>query len=678
MKHFSTLIVGASVLLASAVAGLSEVKTVVDRNDSAQAGAEYKFKTVRAPAKGDAGTPAKFTLVDGDRDRNGADLDALHDDRVATEGDQPSECFFFRAGNDGGRIQADLGNAIEIKQVNTYSWHVATRGPQFYTLYASDGTAAGFNAQPKRGTDPAQCGWKLLAKVDSRPKDGEMGGQYGVSISDSDGALGKFRYLLFDIFRTEDADPFGNTFYTEIDILDRNAPDPAPVAAASAVAKEIIEVDGGKYQVTLDLSETPDLVDPVHQKLVPVIQEWYPKLVAMLPSEGYEAPRKFSIAFKKDMAGVADTAGTRIRVAAKWYRGNLKGESVGSVLHEMVHVVQQYGGGRRKGGHVPGWLTEGLTDYVRFYKFEPQNHGAEISKRGFASAKYDGSYRVTANFLNYLSEKYDKDLVPELNAIIRSGDYNDDTWTKLAGHRLPDLGREWKQALATKLGVAMPPPDTTKHNLLTDAEKAAGWTLLFDGETLNGWHNFKRPGVRPGWQIQDGALACVDPHNAGDLVTSNQFDWFELQMDFNMSEGGNSGLMYHVTDEGGAPWATGPEFQLEDNAKAADPVRCGWLYALYQPPNDPKTGQPLDATKPAGEWNHLRLLISRDKCEHEINGVKYFEYVLGSDDFKQRVAKSKFGGMKGFALAPTGYLSLQGDHGQVSFRDIKLRLLPAK
>ncbi|HXT42052.1 MAG TPA: DUF1080 domain-containing protein, partial [Candidatus Angelobacter sp.] len=213
---------------------------------------------------------------------------------------------------------------------------------------------------------------------------------------------------------------------------------------------------------------------------------------------------------------------------------------------------------------------------------------------------------------------------------------------------------------------------------LTDAEKAAGWKLLFDGKDLNGWHNFKSKGVKPGWQVKDGTLACVDPHNAGDLVTEGEFDWFELQIDYNISEGGNSGIMFHVADEGGAAWATGPEFQLEDNAKAADPQRCGWLYALYQPPNDPQTGKPLDATKHAGEWNHIRLLITPSKCVHEINGVKYFEYVLGSDDFKQRVAKSKFGKMPLFARFDRGSIALQGDHGQVSFRNIKIRPIMAK
>ena len=214
-------------------------------------------------------------------------------------------------------------------------------------------------------------------------------------------------------------------------------------------------------------------------------------------------------------------------------------------------------------------------------------------------------------------------------------------------------------------------------NTLTAEEKQAGWKLLFNGQNFDGWHNFKAEGVQPGWQVKEGSLVCVDPKNAGDIVTADQFEWFELELDYNISEAGNSGIMYHVSDKGSGTWATGPEFQLEDNVKAKDPVRCGWLYALYQPPIDPKTGKTLDATKPVGEWNHVRLVISPAKCEHIINGVKYFDYVLGSDDFNARVAKSKFATMPLFAKAPKGRIALQGDHGQVSFRNIKIRSLPA-
>ena len=215
----------------------------------------------------------------------------------------------------------------------------------------------------------------------------------------------------------------------------------------------------------------------------------------------------------------------------------------------------------------------------------------------------------------------------------------------------------------------------TKPNTLSAKEKAAGWKLLFNGEDMTGWHNFKSDAIRPGWQVKDGTLACLDPKNAGDLVTTEQFDWFELELEYNISHAGNSGIMYHVTEDGNAAWASGPEFQLEDNVEAHDPVRCGWLYALYQPPNDPKTGKPLDATKPVGEWNHVRLVIAPQKCEHVINGVKYFDYLLGSEDFNRRVAQSKFSKMPFFAKPTRGYIALQGDHGQVSFRNIKIRPL---
>jgi hypothetical protein len=220
-------------------------------------------------------------------------------------------------------------------------------------------------------------------------------------------------------------------------------------------------------------------------------------------------------------------------------------------------------------------------------------------------------------------------------------------------------------------------PASHESNTLTKAEKADGWRLLFDGNSFAGWHNFKMDTVRPGWMVTNGCLVCADPHNAGDIVTADKFDWFELQLDYNISEAGNSGIMYRVTDDGPRIWSTGPEFQLEDNQKAADPVRCGWLYALYKPPIDPATGKTLDATKPVGQWNHVRLVISPEKCVHEINGVKYFEYVLGSDDFKARVARSKFAKMPYFAKAASGYIGLQGDHGSVAFRNIKIRPMAA-
>jgi len=132
-----------------------------------------------------------------------------------------------------------------------------------------------------------------------------------------------------------------------------------------------------------------------------------------------------------------------------------------------------------------------------------------------------------------------------------------------------------------------------------------------------------------------------------------------------------------VTDKGPTIWWTGPEFQIEDDYPPEDPGwLCGWLYGLYKPPIDPATGKELDASKPADQWNHIRLIVTPQKCEHYVNGVKYLEYVLHSDDFNKRVAASKFSRMPGFAESDIGYIGLQGDHpGSISFKNVKLRVI---
>src|SRR5258708_15495977 len=165
-------------------------------------------------------------------------------------------------------------------------------------------------------------------------------------------------------------------------------------------------------------------------------------------------------------------------------------------------------------------------------------------------------------------------------------------------------------AIMAATGFSLLAADSAQANTLTAAEKTAGWRLLFNGKDFSGWHNFKNEGVKPGWQVKDNVLLCEDPRNAGDIVTTDKYDWFELQLEYNISVGGNSGIMYHVTDEGGSAWMTGPEVQLEDNKEAKDPERCGWLYALYKPPLDEKTGKTLDATKPAREGNTIPIVLT--------------------------------------------------------------------
>ena len=136
-------------------------------------------------------------------------------------------------------------------------------------------------------------------------------------------------------------------------------------------------------------------------------------------------------------------------------------------------------------------------------------------------------------------------------------------------------------------------------NRLTDAEKAAGWKLLFDGQTTAGWRNFGKQTISAGWQVLDGELARVDK-TAGDIITVEEFDNFVLELDYKVPPHANSGIMFRVSeDEKRAP-LTGIEFQILDNTDPkGDPQKSGWAYALYHPPTDPQTGQPLDATIPS-------------------------------------------------------------------------------
>ncbi len=126
------LILAALLLLLTGLAAQAEVKVVVERNRKADATAGFKFKNVPPPASNDAASEATFALVDGLRDRSGGDLKVLHDGKVPTNEDQRRRNFFFARGQDGGRLAIDLNKVIEVKQVNTYSWHPGARGPQVY------------------------------------------------------------------------------------------------------------------------------------------------------------------------------------------------------------------------------------------------------------------------------------------------------------------------------------------------------------------------------------------------------------------------------------------------------------------------------------------------------------------------------------------------------------------
>lgn len=449
MRLSCLLYVGASILLLPAAVS-AEIQ--ISTGHSA-AGSGFTFESVPAPVTNDAANNARFSLIDGTTDRNGGSLAVLHDGRVPSEEDQPSENFFFRAGTDGGLIQIDLGRALPVKRIGTYSWHTNTRAPQVYVLYASDGIAPGFDRAPRRGIDPTACGWKQIASVDTRTQSGDGGGQHGVAITDHSGVIGTYRYLLFDISQTEGRDPFGNTFYSEIDVID--AEGPAPAFIKSGESQPIVisfEAEGGIFRFTIDVTRAPDMAEWSEDRLKPVVQEWYARLVGMLPSEGYQAPAEIRLRFREDMGGVpASAGGATINLNASWFRRERDREALGAVVHEMVHVVQGYS---RRGTPTPGWLVEGIADYIRWFLYEPEKKGAEITKRSLPTAKFDSSYRITGNFLDWVTRRYDEEIVPKLNAAARNGLYNEQLWREWTGKTLQELGAEWKEHHAERLGLS--------------------------------------------------------------------------------------------------------------------------------------------------------------------------------------------------------------------------------
>jgi hypothetical protein len=432
-----------------------EIRVVVERHDVEDFDPGFRFQSIPPPSVNDRATAATFNLVAGQVDRNSGSLEKLHDGQAPSQPDQPSENFFFNAGTDGGRLALDLGTAAVIKEVNTYSIHPGARAPQVFKLYASNGDQGDFDSRPGNDVDPATCGWTLLASVDTRPKEGDPGGQYGVSISDSDGVLGSYRHLLFVISRTENTDPFGNTFFSEIDIVDATT---SPVVIATATGptprriRREIEAAGGKYQLTIDTTASPDLTGWTDDVLAPVVKAWYPKIVALLPGDGFTAPARVWIVLRPGIHVPAYTDGNRITCDADWLRQNLRGEAAGSVVHEMVHVVQQY---RRSRGEerVPGWLVEGIPDYIRWFLYEPESKGAEITAQNIDQSHYDGSYRITANFLNWVVETHDKDIVRKLNAAAREGRYREQLWKDFTGKTVQELGAEWKTAAAKRMAA---------------------------------------------------------------------------------------------------------------------------------------------------------------------------------------------------------------------------------
>jgi hypothetical protein len=210
------------------------------------------------------------------------------------------------------------------------------------------------------------------------------------------------------------------------------------------------------------------------------------------------------------------------------------------------------------------------------------------------------------------------------------------------------------------------------------ATEAGQWQALFNGKDLSGWHSYGRTEPGAEWVVADGAIVLdVDDDTtettAGTLLTDAQFENFELELEWKISPGGNSGIFFGVTELDGVAVAyeSGVEMQVLDDGVHPDGkeprTSAGACYALYAPEN--KT------LRPVGEYNTVRLVVNEGKVENWLNGRRVVAYDMNSDDWAERVAASKFADWEHFAKYRKGHIALQDHTDRVWFRNIRIRQL---
>lgn len=204
-------------------------------------------------------------------------------------------------------------------------------------------------------------------------------------------------------------------------------------------------------------------------------------------------------------------------------------------------------------------------------------------------------------------------------------------------------------------------------NTLSLAERREGWRLLFDGMTTSGWHTYAKPNTVTGWEVTEGML--VRTGDGGDLVTNDQFDTFELEFEWKVGEGGNSGVFYWAHQASEKIYHNAPEYQVLDNVGHRDGLTpltaAGSLYGLAP--------SPPELVRPVGEWNKSRITTKGGKVEHWLNDTRVLQADFDSPEMKALIAKSKFNEWPTFGKTRRGYIGLQ-DHGDsVWYQNIKIR-----
>lgn len=212
-------------------------------------------------------------------------------------------------------------------------------------------------------------------------------------------------------------------------------------------------------------------------------------------------------------------------------------------------------------------------------------------------------------------------------------------------------------------------------NVLTDAEKAEGWQLLFNGTSKDGWHGYKGKTTET-WLVENGILHCVGSDTdksdkRADLTSDKAFENFELDADWKLAAKGNSGILYLVTEEFDAPYLSGPEYQIIDDnnfpEKLEDWQKTGANYAMNPPL--------VAASNPIGEWNHTKITVNKGHVEHWLNGQKTAEYTINSPEWKRSKETGKWKDAAGYGKASKGMIALQ-DHGsEIWFKNVKIKEL---
>jgi hypothetical protein len=209
-------------------------------------------------------------------------------------------------------------------------------------------------------------------------------------------------------------------------------------------------------------------------------------------------------------------------------------------------------------------------------------------------------------------------------------------------------------------------------NALTTTEKKDGWILLFDGKTTNGWRPYHNQPAK-GWEIVSGQLHCKEGKldSRADLITTAQYDNFELTFDWKINKGFNSGVIYRSEEGDGASYETGPEYQLIDDEgypeKLQDWQKSGSDYAMHPPS--------VIAAKPTGEYNHTKILVNGAHVEHWLNGKKVVDFDLWTPEWNALKEKGKWKDAKKYGMIKKGHIALQDHGGGIWFKNIKLHKL---